>query len=113
MLTLVDDRASVGQLEARFTAQREAEWAEFTADCGKYEAELDAKVAKVKLTLAELDEKEQSLERLRRWSRAIRARDLVGAPGAAGAERRLKECTGALEQFAVLVYRASEHGGAG
>lgn len=63
MLTTVDDQASVGQLEARFTAQREAEWAEFTADWGKYEAELDGKVAKGKLTLAELDEEEQSLER--------------------------------------------------
>jgi hypothetical protein len=95
-------------MEARFTAQREAEWAEFTADCGKYEAELDGEVAKGKLTLAELDEEEQSLERLRRWSRAIRARDLSGAPGAADAERRLKECTGALERFAELVYQASE-----
>jgi hypothetical protein len=113
MLAVVDDQASVGQLEARFTAQREAEWAEFTADCAKYEAELGGEVAKGKLTLAELDEEEQSLERLRRWSRVIRARDLSGAPGAADAERRLKECTGALEQFAELVYQASEHGGAG
>ena len=113
MLTAVDDRASVGQLEARFTAQREAEWSELTANCGKYEAELDAKVAKVKLTLAELDEEEQNLERLRRWSQAIRARDLLGAPGAADADRRLTECTGALEQFAELVCQASEHGGSG
>ena len=51
---------------SRFTAQREAEWAEFTADCGKYEAELDGKVAKGRLALVELDKEEQSLERLRR-----------------------------------------------
>ena len=113
MLAVVGDQASVGQLEARFTAQREAEWAEFTADCGKYEAELDGKVAKGRLALVELDKEEQSLERLRRWSRAIRARGLLGALGAADAERRLKECTEALEQFAELVYQASEHGGAG
>jgi hypothetical protein len=37
----------------------------------------------VKFTLAELEEEEQSLERLRRWYRDIRARDVFGAPDAA------------------------------
>jgi len=113
VLSIADDQASVAQLEALFTAQREAEWAEFVADCGKYEAELAGEVAKGKLTLAEVDEEEQSLERLRRWYRAIRARDLFGAPSAADAERRLKECAEALERFAEQVYQAREHGGAG
>ena len=108
VLAVADDQASVAQLESLFTAQREAEWAEFTADCGKYEAELAGEVAKGKLTLAELDEEEQSLERLRRWYRAIRARDLFGAPSAADAERRLKECAEALERFAEQVYQARE-----
>ena len=108
VLAVADEEASVVQLEELFTAQREAEWAEFIADCGKYEAELAGEVAKGKLTLAELDEEEQSLERLRRWSRAIRARDLFGAPGAAAAERRLKEAAEALERFADEVYRARE-----
>jgi hypothetical protein len=106
VLKVADDEASVAQLEAAFTEQREAEWAEFLADCGKYENELAAEVAKGKLTLAELDEEEQSLDRLRRWYRAIRARDLFGAPGAAQAERRLKECADALDAFAEQVYQA-------
>ncbi len=113
VLAVADDEASVSRLESQFTAQREAEWGEFQADCGKYEAELAGEVAKGKLTLAELDEEEQSLERLRRWYRAIRTRDLFGAPSAVGAERRLKECAEALEQFAEHVYQAREHGGAG
>ena len=108
VLAVADDQASEGQLEALFTAQREAEWGEFVSDCGKYEAELAGEVAKGKLTLAELDEEEQSLDRLRRWYRMIRARDLFGAPSAAVAERRLKECAGALEDFAERVYRARE-----
>jgi hypothetical protein len=66
-----------------------------------------------KLTLAELDEEEQSLQRLRRWYRAIRTRDLFGAPGAAGAERRLKDAAEALERFADQVYQAREAGSAG
>ena len=108
VLAVADDQASTAQLEALFTEQREAEWAEFLGDCGKYEAELAGEVAKGKLTLAELDEEEQSLERLRRWYRTIRARDLFGAPSAAAAEGRLKDCAEALEQFAEQVYQARE-----
>jgi Tfp pilus assembly protein PilN len=108
VLAVADDQASTAQLEALFTEQREAEWAEFVSDCGKYEAELAGEVAKGKLTLAELDEEEQSLERLRRWYRAIRARDLFGAPSAAAAEARLKDCAESLEQFAEQVYQARE-----
>jgi hypothetical protein len=113
VLVVADDQASVAQLEALFTAQREAEWAEFVSDCGKYEAELAGEVAKGKLTLAELDEEEQSLERLRRWYRTIRAWDLFSAPGAADAEQRLKECAEALERFAGQVYAAREYPGGG
>ena len=108
VLAVADEEASAAQLEALFTAQREAEWGEFLSDCGKYETELASEVAKGKLTLAELDEEEQSLDRLRRWYRTIRARDLFGAPSAAAAERRLKECTEALEDFAERVYQARE-----
>jgi ChrB-like protein len=108
VLAVADDQASAGQLEALFTEQREAEWQEFLGDCGKYEAELAGEVAKGKLTLAELDEEEQSLERLRRWYRAIRARDLFGAPSATAAEARLKDCAEALERFAEQVYQARE-----
>jgi hypothetical protein len=108
VLAVADDKTSEAQLEAQFTAQREAEWAEFIADCGKFEAELAAEMSKDKLTLAELDEEEQSLERLRRWYRAIRARDLFGAPSAADADRRLKEAAEALNRFAEQVYQARE-----
>jgi hypothetical protein len=108
VLAVAEDQASTAQLEALFTEQREAEWAEFLSDCGKYEAELAGEVAKGKLTLAELDEEEQSLERLRRWYRTIRARDVFGAPSAAAAERRLKECAEALEDFAERVYQARD-----
>ena len=81
------------------------------ADCGRYEAELDGELTEGKLTLAELDEEEQSLDRLRRWYRAIGARDLFGAPSAPLAERRLRECAEALDRFAEQVCQAREHGG--
>ena len=108
VLAVADEETSAAQLEALFTDQREAEWGEFLSDCGKYEAELADEVAKGKLTLAELDEEEQSLDRLRRWYRTIRAKDLFGAPSAPAAEQRLKECTEALESFADKVYQTRE-----
>jgi len=108
VLTIADEEGNVAQLEALFTGQREAEWSEFLSDCAKYEAELADEVAKGKLTLAELDEEEQSLDRLRRWYRAIKTRDLFGAPSAVAAERRLKECSQALGGFAERVYQARE-----
>ena len=107
-LVVADDDHSVAQLERLFTEERESEWTEFLSDCNKYEAELADEVRKGKFTLAELDEEEESLERLRRWYRAIRARDLFGAPSAAAADRRLKECAEALEAYAELVYQARE-----
>jgi hypothetical protein len=107
-LAVADDDHSVAQLERLFTNERESEWQEFLADCDKYEGELADEVNNGKLTLAELDEEEESLERLRRWYRTIRARDLFGAPSAAVADRRLKECSEALERYAELVYQARE-----
>ena len=94
------------RLAAIYTAAREAEWTEFLAECGKYLGEIDKEIAKAKLTLAELDEEEQSLERLRRWHRELRLRDVLGAPSAAPAERRLKECEAKLEDYTQRVFRA-------
>ena len=72
------------------------------------EAELRGEFEKEKFTLAELDEEEQNLERLRRWYRDLRAKDLYGAPSAADAERRLKACAELLEDFAERVYEARQ-----
>src|SRR6266540_751460 len=55
---------------------------------------------------AELDEEEQSLDRLRRWYRDIKVRDLFGAPAAIEAEQRLKHCAERLEDYADRVYQA-------
>ncbi|HEX8858876.1 MAG TPA: Chromate resistance protein ChrB [Actinomycetes bacterium] len=98
--------ADAGRLEALFTAAREAEWAEFLADCAKYQAELDKEIRTRKFTLAELEEEEQSLERLRRWHRDLRARDLFGAPSAPAAEQRLKHCAERLEDYTDRVFQA-------
>ncbi|MER7786971.1 Chromate resistance protein ChrB [Streptomyces sp. NPDC097640] len=92
------------RFEAMFTAAREEDWAEFTADCGKYTAELDKEIGKAKFTLAELEEEEHSLERLRRWHCDLKARDVFGAPGAGEAERQLAECARRFEDYSERVF---------
>jgi hypothetical protein len=100
------DAADAGRLAALFTAARQEEWAEFIADCGKFDAEIDAEIAKGKFTLAELEEEEQSLDRLRRWHREVATRDVFGAHGAPEAALQLKHCAERLAEYTDLVFRA-------
>ncbi|MFE1291188.1 Chromate resistance protein ChrB [Streptomyces sp. NPDC058751] len=89
-----------------FTAARSADWTEFLADCAKFEEEIAKEVRIAKFTLAELEEEEQSLERLRRWHRDLTARDVFGAPEAAEAGLRLKQCAATCEDYAERVFDA-------
>jgi len=100
------DQTTSAQLAADFTAARQDEWAEFAADCDKYQAELAKEQRLDKLTLAELEEEEHSLERLRRWWRDLKARDAFSLPEATDAEQRLKRCEQLLDAYADNVYRA-------
>jgi sugar phosphate isomerase/epimerase len=97
------DAARLAEL---FTAERNQEWAEFLADCAKFDAEIDHEISQGKFTLAELEEEEQSLERLRRWHRTIKTRDLFGAPAAAEAEQQLKHCGERLAEYTEQVFAA-------
>ena len=98
--------ADAARLAELFTAERTAEWAEFLADCGKFDAEIDKEISKGKFTLAELEEEEQSLERLRRWHRDLKARDVFGAPTATQADQQLKHCTERLVDYTERVFAA-------
>ncbi|MCI0142991.1 chromate resistance protein ChrB [Arthrobacter bambusae] len=105
LLTTSSSDDDAEKLRALFDSAREDEWAEFAADCGKFTDEIAREIAKRRFTLAELEEEEQSLDRLRRWARSIRAKDVFGSPGASGAEERLAACAVALEDFAGRVYQ--------
>ncbi len=98
----------VARLHSLFTDQRQEEWFELLADCAKFDAEIDKEIRINKLTFAELEEEEQSLERLRRWYKAIKVRDVFGAPAAAAAEQQLKHCAQRLEEYTQLVF-ATQH----
>lgn len=100
------DEPDAARLEHMFTAERTEEWTEFLADCAKFDAEIDKEIANGKFTIAELEEEEQSLERLRRWHRDIRARDVFAAPAAAEADHQLKYCTERLAVYTERVFAA-------
>ncbi|WP_336879462.1 Chromate resistance protein ChrB [Rhodococcus globerulus] len=91
---------------AMFTAAREEDWTEFLSDCAKYEAELDKEIRIQKFTLAELEEEEQSLDRLRRWHRDLKARDVFGARNAESATAALQQCTLRFEDYSERVINA-------
>ncbi|MGI3779440.1 MAG: Chromate resistance protein ChrB [Janthinobacterium lividum] len=91
-------------LDHLYAAAREAEWAELVADCGKFLDELDHEERIGKYTLAELEEEEQSLDRLRRWYRDLRARDLLGVPATRDAAAELKRCESRFDGYAERVY---------
>jgi hypothetical protein len=95
-----------GMLREVFTQAREQEWAEFVDDCGKFDAEIAKEIDSGKFTLAELEEEEQSLDRLRRWYRDLKGRDVLELPEAVDAERRLKACVEVLDDYADRVYQA-------
>lgn len=94
------------RLEQLYREARELEWVEFHADCGKYLEELDREERIGKYTLAELEEEEQSLDRLRRWYRELRSRDLLGIPASIDSATDLKLCEERFEVYAEHVYTA-------
>ena len=94
------------RLEQVYREARELEWSEFRADCGKYLDELDKEERIGKYTLAELEEEEQSLDRLRRWYRELRGRDLLRLAAATDAARDLKQCEERFDVYAEHVYAA-------
>ncbi len=105
-VTMTDQAAT--ELESLHSAEREEEWKEFCSECDKAQVELRGEFEKEKFTLAELDEEEQNIDRLRRWYRELRAKDLFVAPSSADAEARLTNCAELLEEFATRVYQARE-----
>jgi hypothetical protein len=113
-LTVLDaagrDPASRQRLERLYVQARTDEWTEFRAECARYLAELDKEIAKGKLTVAELEEEEQSMERLRRWHRALRARDVLATPGAQAADQDLKACAAKLADYTTRVFHALHEG---
>lgn len=100
------DDATGRRMRVQYDEARRAEWTEFVSECGKCVAELEKEVRLQKFTLAELDEEEQNVDRLRRWHRELRSRDVFESVDEAEIQHELDACTAALDQFTSLVYDA-------
>lgn len=100
------DEADAARLEALFTAERSEEWSEFISDCATFDAEITKEIRIAKFTIAELEEEEHSLERLRRWHRELTARDVFGAAQADEADQQLKHCAERLTDYTERVFDA-------
>jgi hypothetical protein len=96
--------AAADVFRTAFVAARLDEWSEFEAECGKYEQEIANEISKRKFTFGELEEEEQSLERLRRWYRDLKRRDALELPEAGAAEAHLRLCEGVFDGYADRVY---------
>jgi hypothetical protein len=91
-------------LRAAWNEARAAEYTELAAECEKLIAEIDKEFSKEKFTLAELDEEEAELEKLRSWRERIRARDVHRSDGAAEADEALERATQAVSRFTEAVF---------
>ena len=100
------DAITSERIRSLYDEARRAEWTEFESECGKCLAELDKEIRNEKFTLAELDEEEQNVDRLRRWHRELRSRDVFNSVDAGEIQSKLDVCAAALERFTELVYNA-------
>ena len=96
-----DDEAA---LIAAWNEAREAEYTELASECDKLVAEIDKEFAKEKFTLAELDEEEAELEKLRSWHERIRARDVHGSEAAGNAQAAFERASEAVARFTEAVF---------
>jgi hypothetical protein len=93
-------------LRTAFRTQRLDEWVEFSRDCKGFEEEIAKEIRNGKFTLAELEEEEQSLERLRRWFRDLKSRDVLELDEAGAADELLRHCAVVFDGYAERVYAA-------
>jgi hypothetical protein len=92
------------QLVAAWNEARAAEYSELGSECAKLVAEIDKEFAKQKFTLAELDEEEAELDKLKRWHERIRARDVHGSKRAGEAEAALETAGEAVARYTAAVF---------
>ena len=97
-----------GRLKDAWNAARDAEYAELTAECGKFLTEIDHEFAIGKFTFAELEEEESELDKLERWYDRVSSRDVHGAAGSQAAAEALALAREALERYSAAVFERTQ-----
>lgn len=96
------------KVTARFKADRDEAYAEFIDKCDDFEREVAKEIAASHYTYAELEENDVDLKKLQGWLEKIRKLDFYGAPRAAVAADRLKQCEAVLDDYARRVFNAHD-----
>jgi Protein ChrB, N-terminal len=99
------------RLRSAWNEARAEEYGELASESEKLVAEIDKEFAKQKFTLAELDEEEAELDKLKRWHERIRARDVCGCERAAAAEDALERATEAVARYTTAVFDRTQADG--
>lgn len=97
------------RLAALWEEARNAELRELVSECHKFLAEIEHEFAIEKFTLAELEEEEAELDKLRQWRERIAQRDVLGASVAAEADAAMADALAALERYSLAVFERT-HG---
>ena len=98
------DAADDARLRGAWNEARADEYGELISECEKLVAEIDEEFGKQKFTLAELDEEEAELDKLKRWHERITARDVCGCDRAGDAETAMERATEALARYTAAVF---------
>ncbi|EGD06336.1 ChrB domain-containing protein [Burkholderia sp. TJI49] len=106
--TIALDRGQEEKVVARFRADRDEEYRELLDKCSDFDTEIERETAARHFTYAELEENDVDLKKLQSWFEKIRKLDFYGAPLAAEAAERLRECEARLEGYAQQVFDAHD-----
>jgi hypothetical protein len=96
------------QLLEAWQEARDAEYRELAGECVKFLGEIEHEFAIEKFTLAELDEEEAELDKLRGWHERIQCRDVHDAPGGPAARQALERAEAALARYSAAVFERTQ-----
>jgi uncharacterized protein YdbL (DUF1318 family) len=102
--TISPDAAWQAKIVQRFNAARDEEYEEVVDETERFREEVARERRKGKFTLAELEDEESNLERLRKYLAQVQARDTFQAEGLARAAAEVEQCATVLEAFAQEIY---------
>lgn len=88
-----------------FNTARDEEYNEIVQKCQDFLRSIQENIDGNHYTYAALEENDDGLTKLRRWTDKVRARDALGASGAARADDMIAQCAQALNDYAERVYQ--------
>jgi hypothetical protein len=93
------DELRVKSLKSQFGASRSEEYAEISREAGELLAHVARETEHREFTYPELEELEQDLSKLKRWTDQVRERDYFNESSYDGVQTLLEQCERALEEF--------------